>query len=301
MDGRFITDGGMETSLIFHQGIDLPHFASFVLLDREDGRSALLDYFRPYVDIARELDVGIVLDTPTWRANPDWGAKLGYSPEALLRIDRLGVELLQELRRETGGSPPLVICGCVGPRGDGYQVGETMTAEEARRYHSPQVRAFAEAGADVASGLTMTYAEEAVGIARAAVDADVPSVLSFTVETDGRLPSGQPLREAIEQVDAETNGVASYFMVNCAHPSHFLHVLEPGAPWIERIRGVRANASRMSHAELDEADELDEGDPEELALRYRELQERLPNLTLVGGCCGTDHRHVRAIAGAWSA
>jgi S-methylmethionine-dependent homocysteine/selenocysteine methylase len=301
LDGRFITDGGMETSLIFQQGIDLPHFASFPLLEQEKGRNALLDYFRPYVDIARELDVGIVLDTPTWRANPDWGTKLGYSPEALLRIDRLGVELLQQLGHETGGSPPLVICGCVGPRGDGYHVGEAMTAEEACRYHSPQVRAFAEAGADVVSGLTMTSADEAVGIARAAVDADVPSVLSFTVETDGRLPSGQPLRDAIEQVDAETDGVASYFMVNCAHPSHFLHVLEPAAPWLERIQGVRANASRMSHSELDEADELDEGDPEELALRYRELQQRLPSLAVVGGCCGTDHRHVRAIAGVWSA
>ena len=298
---RFITDGGMETCLIFHQGVDLPHFASFPLLDREDGRSALLDYFRPYVDSARELGVGIVLDTPTWRANPDWGEKLGYSPDALLRIDGLGVELLQELRREIGDSPPLVISGCVGPRGDGYQVGEEMTAEEARRYHSAQVHAFAEAGADVVSGLTLTYADEAIGIAHAAVDAEVPSVLSFTVETDGRLPSGQPLGEAIEQVDAATHGVASHFMVNCAHPSHFLHVLDPDASWLERIHGVRANASRMSHAELDEADVLDEGDPEELALCYRELQERLPNLTVVGGCCGTDHRHVRAFAGIWSA
>ena len=301
MDGRFITDGGMETSLIFKQGIDLPHFASFPLLEHEAGRNALLDYFRPYVDIAREFTLGIVLDTPTWRANPEWGARLGYSSEALLRVDRLGVELLEELRREIGASPQLVICGCVGPRGDGYQVGEAMTAPEAERYHAPQVQALAEAGAEVVSALTMTYADEAVGIARAAGRAGVPSVISFTVETDGRLPSGQPLGSAIEQVDAETDGAASYFMVNCAHPSHFLHVLDPAAAWLERIHGVRSNASRMSHAELDEAAELDEGDPEELALRYRELRERLPGLTVVGGCCGTDHRHVRAIAGVWSA
>jgi S-methylmethionine-dependent homocysteine/selenocysteine methylase len=296
--GRFITDGGMETTLIFHQGVDLPHFASFVLLEDEEGRRKLLEYFRPYLEVAREQGIGIVLDTPTWRANPDWGAKLGYSPEKLEHIDRAGVELLQELRREAAGDPELVICGCVGPRGDGYEVGETMTVGEAQRYHSPQVHVFAQAEADVVSGLTMTYAEEAAGIALAAADAGIPVVLSFTVETDGRLPSGQALREAIEQVDAETDGVVAYFMVNCAHPTHFVDVLEPPAPWLERIHGVRANASRMSHAELDEADELDEGDPEELAQRYRELHGRLPNLTVVGGCCGTDHRHVGAIASA---
>jgi homocysteine S-methyltransferase len=296
MTDRFITDGGMETTLIFDQGIDLPHFASFPLLDSDDGRRALRDYFLPYLEVARKHGVGIVLDTPTWRANPDWGAKLGYSPEALERVDRLGVELLEELRRKAAGSPELVICGCVGPRGDAYRVDESMTAEEAEMYHAPQVRTLADAGVDVVSGLTLTYAEEAIGIARASATAGVPVVLSFTVETDGCLPSGRPLRDAIEQVDAETGGAASYFMINCAHPSHVVDALESSAPWLGRIHGVRANASRKSHAELDEADELDAGDPAELADQYRRLAERLPNLSVVGGCCGTDHRHVDAIA-----
>ena len=299
-DATFITDGGMETTLIFHEGLELPHFASFVLLDDESGVRALREYFRPYLEIARDAGVGILLDTPTWRANPDWGERLGYSADALAEVNRRGVRLLEELREEADGRPPILVAGCIGPRGDGYQVEETMTAEEAERYHSPQVEVFAGTTADLVSALTMTYAEEAIGIVRAASAADVPAAVSFTVETDGRLPSGQPLQEAIEQVDAETDGAAAYFMVNCAHPTHFADVLDAGAPALERIRGLRANASTMSHAELDQAEELDDGDPVDLARRYAELRQRLPNLTVVGGCCGTDHRHIREICRVWT-
>jgi S-methylmethionine-dependent homocysteine/selenocysteine methylase len=299
-DRPFITDGGMETTLIFHGGFDLPHFASFVLLDDEEGVRALHDYFLPYVEIAREAGVGIVLDTPTWRANVDWGERLGYSPDALADVNRRAVQFLEELRAEAGEQPQIVICGCIGPRGDGYQVGETMTAGEAERYHASQVEVFAGTTADLVSALTMTYAEEAIGIVRAARRADIPAVVSFTVETDGRLPSGQPLAEAIELVDEETDSAAAYFMVNCAHPTHFAHVLEPGSPPLQRVRGLRANASTMSHAELDEAEELDEGDPVDLARRYGELRRQLPNLNVVGGCCGTDHRHIREICRVWA-
>ena len=295
-NGAFITDGGVETTLIFHQGIDLPEFAAFVLLDDPDGVRALREYFLPYVEIARERGVGIVLDTPTWRANPDWGDRLGYSEQALADVNRRGVDLLEQLREAAGAAPPIVLSGCVGPRGDGYRVDDAMTADEAERYHAAQVRVFADTAADLVSALTMTYAGEAVGVVRAAADAGIPAVVSFTVETDGRLPSGQSLREAIEQVDEETDSAPAYFMVNCAHPTHFAHVLAPPESWLERIRGVRANASKMSHAELDEAEKLDDGDPVELARDYRDLRERLPNLNVLGGCCGTDHRHVRELS-----
>lgn len=294
----FITDGGMETTLIFDDGIDLPDFASFVLLNDADGIEALRAYYAAYLEIAAEHGVGIVLDTPTWRANPDWGNRLGYSTEALADIDRRGVALLEELRATGNGAPQLIISGCVGPRGDGYRVDNEMTAEEAQRYHEPQVEAFANSAADLVSALTLTYADEAIGVARAARDAEIPIVISFTVETDGRLPSGQSLREAIEVVDAETDGSIAYFMINCAHPNHFAHVLEEGGDWRGRIRGLRANASEKSHAELDDAEELDPGDPSALAQHYRELQTRLPNLTVVGGCCGTSHRHVAEICAA---
>jgi homocysteine S-methyltransferase len=216
-----ITDGGMETTLIFKQGLDLPHFAAFVLLDDPDGLEALRAYYRSYIEIAQNRDVGIVLDTPTWRANADWGQKLGYGPEALADVNRRSVSLLEELR-----TPEVQISGCIGPRGDGYQADAQMSAAEAQRYHATQAETFAGTTADLIIALTLTYAEEAIGIVRAAQD--VPVVISFTVETDGRLPSGQALGEAIQEMDGETDEAAAYFMVNCAHPTHFADVLEPG-------------------------------------------------------------------------
>ena len=299
-DTPFLTDGGIETTLIFHEGHDLPYFAAYDLLTRDGGEEALRRYFEPYVRIAGEHGLGIVLETATWRANQDWAERLGHAPDRLVELNRRAVELLEELRTEyEADSTPIVISGCIGPRGDGYVVGKTMTAEEAEAYHATQIATFAGTAADLVTAITMTYVEEAVGIVRAARAAGMPVVISFTVETDGRLPSGTPLREAIEEVDARTDAYAMYFMVNCAHPSHFDAVLEPGAAWNDRVMGLRSNASRLSHAELDEAEELDTGNPEELALEYVALRERLPRLTVLGGCCGTDHRHVDAMSRAW--
>jgi S-methylmethionine-dependent homocysteine/selenocysteine methylase len=292
----FITDGGMETVLIFDYGLELPDFASFVLLDDPEGAQALRSYYETFLDIARERGAGIVLDTPTWRANADWGERLGYSPEALADVNRQGVGLLEELRQDAVGT--VVISGCIGPRGDGYVVGETMTPEQAESYHEAQVTTFAGTTADLVSALTMTYVDEAIGIVRAAEKAGIPSVISFTLETDGRLPSGTALRDAVAEVDAETGGAAAYFMVNCAHPTHFEHVLADGG--LERVRGLRANASSKSHEELDESEELDQGDPHELAEQYRDLRRLWPSLTVVGGCCGTDHRHVDAVCAVWT-
>ena len=301
-DVPFLTDGGIETTLIFHDGLDLPHFAAYDLLTRDGGVDALRRYFVPYAEIARESGVGIVLETATWRASPDWAERLGHSPVELAELNRRAVALLEDVRAtyETE-TTPVVISGCIGPRGDGYVVGKAMTAEEAEAYHAVQIGVFADTAADLVTAITMTYADEAVGIVRAARAAGMPVVISFTVETDGRLPSGQSLREAIEDVDGRTDGPAAYFMVNCAHPTHFEEILEPGAAWTERIRGLRANASRMSHAELDEAEELDDGDPEELAAEYVALRARLPKLCVLGGCCGTDSRHIGAMSRAWLA
>jgi homocysteine S-methyltransferase len=299
LDGRtFITDGGMETVLIFRDGLELPDFASFVLLDDPAGVEALRSYYGEYVAIAARHGAGIVLDTPTWRANADWGARLGYSAEALEDVNRRGVALLEEVRAAAGETVDLVISGCIGPRGDGYVVGAAMSPEQAREYHSAQVVTFASTSADIVSALTLNYADEATGIAHAATEAGIPSVISFTVETDGRLPSGQELREAVAEVDDATGGAPAYYMVNCAHPTHFEDVLGNGG--LERVRGLRANASMKSHAELDEAEELDQGDPADLAERYRRLRPLLPNLAVVGGCCGTDERHIEAICSAWN-
>jgi S-methylmethionine-dependent homocysteine/selenocysteine methylase len=299
LDGRtFITDAGMETVLIYRDGLELPEFASFVLLDDPAGIEALRSYYGEYVAIAERHGFGIVLDTPTWRANPDWGARLGYSAEGLDDVNRRGVALLEEVREAAGNGVDVLISGCIGPRGDGYVVGEVMSAKEAQEYHSAQVATFASTNSDLVSALTLNYAAEAVGIARAAAEAGIPSVISFTVETDGRLPSGQELRDALAEVDEATGGAPAYYMVNCAHPTQFEDVLAGGG--LERVRGLRANASTKSHAELDEAEELDQGDPDDLAERYRGLRPLLPNLTVVGGCCGTDERHIEAICVAWT-
>jgi S-methylmethionine-dependent homocysteine/selenocysteine methylase len=300
LDGELmLTDGGLETDLIFHHGFDLPHFAAIDLLRSEEGTAALRNYYEEYAQIARAHGVGLVLESPTWRASPNWAAELGYSTERLDALNRRAIALMEELRDEYAGDAPIAISGCIGPEDDGYSPETMVSAATAQEYHSEQVATFADAAADLVTAITMTYVEEAIGVARAAREAGVPAVISFTVETDGRLPSGQPLGEAIAQVDSETDSAPAYYMINCAHPTHFEEVLEGGTGWRDRIRGLRANASTKSHAELDEATELDEGDPHDLGARYAALRERLPNLNVIGGCCGTDHRHVSSACAAW--
>jgi len=292
-----VTDGGLETTLVFQQGIDLPDFAAFPLLDTEVGRAALAGYYQPYLELGRRLGMPVVVDTPTWRANPDWGARLGYDAGRLAAVNRRAVEFVRELATTAPGGPvEHVVDGVIGPRGDGYVVGETMSASEAAAYHSLQARAFADAGAEMMTAVTMTYVDESIGVVRAAGAVGLPVVISFTVETNGVLPSGEPLGDAIDRVDGATDGGPAYYMVNCAHPTHFAEQLTTGADWLARVKAIRANASRCSHAELDEATELDRGDVADLATWYGRLNEILPDLRVVGGCCGTDHEHVTAIA-----
>ena len=301
-DALFVTDGGLETTLIFHDGLDLPFFAAFDLLKTANGVATLHRYFETYVEIAHRHRVGVVLETPTWRANPDWAAKLGYDAARLADANRSGVGLLLEVRKrfETPTSP-IVISGNIGPRGDGYRPESRMSVKEAADYHGAQIRTFAETDADMVAAFTMNYIEEALGIAFAARDAKMPLALSFTLETDGRLPTGDSLATAIARVEAETDRYPAYYMVNCAHPTHFTHILRELGPLATRVRGLRANASKRSHAELDASTDLDAGNPEELGREYREIRRSLPALSVVGGCCGTDHRHVGAICGALTA
>lgn len=298
-DDLFLTDGGLETTLVFHEGVTLPHFAAFDLLKTAAGTGTLRRYFERYAGIARSLEIGLVLETPTWRANPDWGAKLGYDAPALARANRRSVDLLHEIR-EAFETPrtPIVISGNLGPRGDGYRPTARMSAAEAQAYHAPQIETFARTDADMVAAFTMTYPEEAIGITLAARAARMPVAISYTTETDGRLPSGVSLGEAIAETDQATGGYPVYYMINCAHPTHLESAVTEEGAWRDRIRGLRANASRRSHAELDESPELDMGNPEELGEQYREIRRVFRRLAVVGGCCGTDHRHVNAIGRA---
>jgi S-methylmethionine-dependent homocysteine/selenocysteine methylase len=289
----FVTDGGIETTLIFHRGIDLPAFAAFMLLRDETGTNELRRYYAPYLELAREQDVGLVLESPTWRASPRWAAELGVSAEELDELNRKAIALMEELRDAAGGVA--VISGCIGPQDDGYNPATKLTAAAAQEYHATQIGSFAVTAADMVTAITMTYADEATGLALAARAAGLPVAISFTVETDGRLPSGQGLGDAITAVDDATDSAPAYYMINCAHPTHFQAVLDTELDWPARIGGLRANASTKSHAELDEAEELDEGDPVDLGARHAALRAKLPRLTVLGGCCGTDHRHVAEI------
>ena len=292
----FLTDSGMETDLLFNKGFELPHFASFTLLKDETGRAAMREYCLEHARLAKRYGFGFIFETATWRASPDWGPKLGYDRAALEAANRDAIALIEEVRDEGALERPFVISANVGPRGDGYQAGALMTVQEAEDYHSFQAEIFAGTAADITTALTMNNTPEAIGFVNAAAAAGMPCAVSFTVETDGRLPSGQPLGEAIMETDFEARKAPAYYMINCAHPTHFTNVLRDSDHWLSRLKGVRANASKCSHAELDEAEALDDGNPGELALENEALRRLVPSLTIFGGCCGTDLRHVSAIA-----
>jgi homocysteine S-methyltransferase len=300
-DGElWITDAGMETVLIFLLGQELPAFATFPLLESESGREALRAYYDPFFELARARGLGFVLGAGTWRASADWGAQLGYDEAALATVNRRAMAFVDELRGNLpAGQPPVLLEAPIGPRGDAYAPSSLMTAAEAQRYHTAQLQTLADTPAELLTALTLTYADEAIGMVRAAGAVGLPIAVSFTVETDGRLPSGQSLRGAIEQVDAETDGAPIHYMINCAHPAHFTGALLEDGEWRGRLRGLRANSSLRSHAELDGAVELDEGDPDDLAERHLALRELLPDLAVLGGCCGTDIRHVTRMIDVW--
>lgn len=291
----YVTDGGMETDLIFHHGVELPEFAAFPLLDDAAGRALLRDYYAGYARIAAEAGAGLLLESPTWRASPDWGARVGYDARGLARINAEAMAFLRSIAETWHDRvADVLVAGMVGPRGDGYRVWEA-TADEAAAYHLPQIRALARGGADLIAAYTLSGVGEAIGIALAADRVGVPCGLAFTVETDGRLPDGTTLAEAIAAVDAIRP--PAHFGVNCAHPRHIAAGLTSGGSALGRIAVVRANASELSHAELDETEELDDGDPLLLADAMAALRGRLPGLAVVGGCCGTDARHVAAMWG----
>ncbi len=292
----YLTDGGMETWLFFQQGFEAPEFAAIVLLDDERAREALRRYFAGFLELAQTQNTGFVLDTDTWRGCLEWAPKLGVSKDKLLELNADAVKFAKSIREEWADRvSPILVNGVVGPAGDGYRPGALPSATEAEAIHTPQIRVFAEEGVDMISAITMTNIGEATGIARAAKAAGLPVVISFTVETDGRLPTGDKLGEAIQAVDAATDGVPAYYMVNCAHPDHFRDAIANGEAWTNRIGGVRANASRLSHEELDVAEELDQGDPKEFGHLHGKLAQMLPSLKVFGGCCGTDLRHVGCV------
>ncbi len=296
----FMTDGGMETTLIFKKGIDLPHFAAFDLLKNREGIEILENYYEDYLAIAKQKCSGFILESVTWRANTDWALKMGYTKESLDLINREAIQHLESIRDNHENEKfQLSISGCVGPRGDGYSIENRMNIREAEEYHSRQIKTLSLTNADFITAMTINYNEEAIGIVNVAKKNNIPVVISYTLETDGRLPSGQSLGDAITTLDELTENYVSYFMINCVHPTHFEHILQSAANWKNRIKCIRANASTKSHVELDESETLDEGNSQELAVAYKKLKSLLPNLNIIGGCCGTDQSHIEKICELW--
>lgn len=293
----FLVDAGMETDLIFNHGINIPEFASHTLLPNDLTRKKMQTYFKEFLELANIFEVGFIMDAPTWKAHSHWKNDLQCTDEDLIKANKDAVRMISELRESAKNSKPVVLNGITGPCGDAYMPESIISVEQAEKYHHGQLSWLADTDVDMVSALTFTQSTEAAGYARAAAALGLPSVISFTVETDGQLPSGQSIKDAIQFVDDNSAEAPAYFMINCAHPDHFSDELE-NADWSKRIKGLRCNASRLSHAELDACEELDDGDPRELGIQYKQLVEKLPWINVFGGCCGSDLRHVREIAQA---
>lgn len=293
----FLTDGGFETWLFFVEGFEAPEFAANMLLKDPAARAKMREYQNRFLDMAAAADTGYVLDTNTWRGCVSWAEVLGMTQNAFLDLTADAVDLAREIAREWEGRvDPILINGVIGPAGDGYDATSAPDAAVAEKLHQPQTDVLADKGVDVVSAITMTNIPEAIGIVRAAAKRNLPTIVSFTVETDGRLPTGDSLGDAVRATDAATGSAPLYYMINCAHPDHFRDLTGSGEDWLGRLGGLRANASRLSHAELDAAEILDDGDPDEFGHLHLGLFEQVPNLRVVGGCCGTDDRHVRCIS-----
>ena len=297
----YLTDAGLETDIIFNHGIDIFEFAAHTLLPDPKGRETLETYFRGFLALANDTDSGFILDSQTWKAHLHWAKDLGASEDELRQANHEAIAFISGLRNEfSGNAKPIVLNASIGPRGDAYAPDEAVAADEAERYHAKQIGWLADTDVDMVTALTFTQSDEAMGFVRAARAAGLPSVVSFTVELDGRLPTGQPLSAAIRAVDDATDRAAAYFMINCAHPDHFFHELDDET-WTKRIRGIRCNASRQSHAELDACEVLDDGNPVEFGGQHRAIKDRMPWINVFGGCCGSDLRHVAQIAKALAA
>lgn len=282
---------GMEIDLIFNHGVALPEFAAFPMIDSSDGRQRLRDYYKELIQIGRDTGAGVILDTPTWMADPDRAKAVGYAAEDLPRVTRDAVALVRSFSDEHADAA-ICISVQIGPQGDGYEPG-MASAKLAADYHRPQIAAAKEAGADVLSAYTLGSAAEAIGITLAAQELSIPAIVSFVGETDGKLADGTKLAAVVTQLADTADPLA--IMVNCAHPDHIANGFD-GKDWEAKLAGIVANASRQSHEELDNAEVLDDGDPDELSGQLADLKESHPGVRVLGGCCGTDLRHLRKIA-----
>lgn len=298
LEGKFyLTEGGTETEILYKWGFELPEFAMFPLLDNPKADQVIRDIYRRYFDAAEKHQTGLLILGHDYRASPDWGAKLGYTTEGLADMQRRTIEFLDDVRREyVGRVSDVYIAGCIGPRGDAYGTGGDISEEEAEEYHSVQLTTLKSTQADMAIAVTFNNVPEAVGVIRAAHRIGIPIGVSLTLTTEGVLRSGPTLREAIEVIEEKTNGSAAWYGTNCSHPLEFASALADEGPWLERLRYIRPNAVKMEKVALCKLGHLEDGDPVELGEQMGEVASKFPSADILGGCCGTDERHLGEIA-----
>lgn len=289
------TAGGFETWMQYVDGFTLRHFCGFELLNDPRGVACLRDYHRRVIEAAIENGFGMINEGLHYRASRDWGERTGFSREALEEINLRGIEFYRDFAREyASADTPMLVGGAIGPQGDAYETGHIPDATEAEEYHAEQILTFRKAGADLVTAMTFSNVEEAIGLVRAAISAEMPVVVSFFVARGGRLRAGETLEEAIRRVDAATGNGPQYYMINCTHPTEFEAGLSPG-DWSARLGGFMPNAVAMETLDLCKLGHLEDGDPEELGGQMAGLAQRFPHVTVWGGCCGTDGRHIGQI------
>lgn len=294
-----LTEGGIETYMQYKKGHELKSFCLFDLMNDPDAVSDLRVYHERLIEVALKHKVGAILDGIHYRTSRDWGELLGYSRQGLKEIVIRGVEFYKDLARQyQTAHSPMPVSGVVGPRGDAYAIGHIMTAAEAQDYHAEQIETMKLAGADFATALTFSQVDEAIGVVRAAQTFDFPVVVSFALGADGHLKTGVPLADAITAVDQATQNGPAYYMINCTHPVDFASAFEDPGPWINRVCGLRPNASSLAHGVLCQLGHLEEGNPDELAEQMADMANRFPHINVWGGCCGTDYAHIDKIASA---
>jgi len=293
----YLTEGGSETEILYKWSFELPEFAMFTLLDDPEADNVIRGMFRRYFDVAAEHGTAMLLNGHDYRASPDWGAKLGYSSEDLRNVQHRVIRFLDDLRAEYADRvSDVYIAACIGPRGDAYGTGGDISADESEDYHSVQLHNLDGTAADMAVAATFNNVPEAIGVIRAANSIGIPIGVSLTLTPEGRLRSGPSLREAIETIDEASGGGAVWFGTNCAHPVEFEPALADAGPWLERLRYIRPNAAKMDKIALCSLGHLEDGDPVELGQQMGEVARRFPRVDILGGCCGTDERHLSQIA-----
>lgn len=292
-DDIIITDGGLETTLIYKYNIELPYFSCINLLKTDSGRNIIYNCLLNYVNISEKYNVNIIIETPTWRCSKKWSKLLNCENSDIEKINREAVNIVKSIKKN---NKKIIISGNIGPIDDGYVISNKLTIEELKEYHSEQIYILANENVDIISAFTINYVEEAIGITLVCKDINIPLVISFTLNIDGKLPSGMTLEDSIKYIDKYTNYYPMYYMINCAHPKHFISLFKDNnSDWIKRIKGIRSNASDKSHEELNNSKKLDIGNIVELSNYCKNIRKENKHINIFGGCCGTDENHVEEI------